>query len=325
MEGVSLRVELPQLATIHVRRYGPTDDEWQPPSTSPSQAPPPVLICVHGAGMSSMSFGPVAAIISAAQVSDEHPFACRVVSIDLPCHGDSANGPDAEAGLTLDNIVAHFVATVAQLKCSIFPKTERFYYAGHSLGGSVVAFGATNSAIASFLGGVVMLDIVENVAKLSLRYMNSVLDKRPTSFVSLREAAHWFVTHGGMYNESIAQLTTPYLLRQDGEHGPFFWRTDLRKTERCWSSWFEGLDKRFVTLTCPKMLLLAATDRLDNELTTAHMQGKFQLEVVGTQGHYVMEDEPTIVAAKLMRFICRVDLLSAKLSLINRRLNTQSQ
>ncbi|CUI15511.1 Hypothetical protein, putative [Bodo saltans] len=325
MEGISQLVELPSLSTIHLRRYGPTDEEWQVSNTSSLTGLPPVLICVHGAGMSSMSFGPVAAIISAAQVSDEHSFACRVVSIDLPCHGDSADGPQAEAGLTLDNLVAHFVATVLHLKRVAFPKTDRFFYAGHSLGGSIVAFGATDVALAPFLGGVVMLDIVENVAKLSLRYMNSVLDKRPASFESSREAAHWFVTQGGMFNESIAQLTTPFLLRQESEKGPFMWRTNLRKTEPCWPTWFEGLDQRFVSLTCPKMLLLATTDRLDNELTTAHMQGKFQLEVVGTQGHYVMEDEPTVVAAKLMRFICRVDMLSNKLSLLNRRLSAQTQ
>lgn len=322
MEGVEVRVQLPNgLSALQIRRYGPTDAEWR--ASSKSGAPPPVLVCVHGAGMSSMSFGPVAAIIASAETSDEHPFSARVVSIDLPCHGGSDNLQEGEAGLSLDVLVQHFVATVLWLREHFFPCTERYYYAGHSLGGSVVAFGSTDAALAKFLGGVVMLDIVENVAKVSLRYMNSVLDKRPESFASTRDAAHWFVTHGGMFNESIAQLTVPYLLQCEG--GTFTWRTNLRRTEPCWSTWFEGLDKRFVSLPCPKMLLLATTDRLDNELTTAHMQGKFQLEVVGTQGHYVMEDEPTTVATKLMRFICRVDILSNKLSVLNRRLSGQQQ
>lgn len=265
-----------------------------------------------------MAFGPVAAIIASAQSVDDHAFACRVVSIDLCCHGASDDGPDGEAGLTLPSLVDDFVAVVGWLKEQLFPKTERFFYAGHSLGGSVVTFGATHSSIAGWLGGVVMLDIVESVAKQSLRYMNSVLDKRPCTFSSTREAAHWFVTHGGMFNEAIAQLTVPFSLRDDGS-GSLVWRTNLQKTEPCWATWFEGLDRRFVSLPCPKMLLLATTDRLDKELTTAHMQGKFQLEVVGTQGHYVMEDEPTTVASKLMRFIHRVDVLSSKLSKLNQR------
>jgi protein phosphatase methylesterase 1 len=326
MEGIRAEAHLgsPE-RRIHLRRYGPTDDEWAAsrPGTASPHRPPPVLFCVHGAGMSSMSFGPVASMIAGADSVDEHPFCCRVMSMDLRCHGDSDDGgEEGEAGLTLDALVRDFVDVVLWVKKTYFPNTEQFFYAGHSLGGSVVAFGATHPTICMWLGGVVMLDIVESVAKLSLKYMPSVLDKRPSSFTTTREAAHWFVTSGGMFNEAIAQLTTPFLLRcaESGSASQrFVWRTNLRRTEPCWPTWFEGLDTKFVTLPCPKMLLLASTDRLDKALTTAQMQGKFQLEVVGTQGHYVMEDEPTTVASKLMRFVNRVDVLSSKLSLLNSR------
>ena len=40
------------------------------------------------------------------------------------------------------------------------------------------------------------------------------------------------------------------------------------------------------------MLLLAGSDRMDKELTIAHMQGKFKLVVVDNVGHVIQEDRP---------------------------------
>ncbi len=46
----------------------------------------------------------------------------------------------------------------------------------------------------------------------------------------------------------------------------------------------------------PKMLLLADSDRMDKELTIAHMQGRFKLMVLENVGHIIHEDEPRKVA-----------------------------
>lgn len=282
--------------------------------------------------MSSMSFAAVAQLLTSVDTDDSSLSAssdpvgasggagvCHVVSVDLRCHGES-HRQGGEGVLTLDTLVEDFVEVVQSVQKQLAP-CSRLYYAGHSLGGAVVTRASTHPALASRLGGVVMLDIVEAVAKQSLQYMDAYLEKRPTSFSSPREAAHWFVTHGGMNNESLAQRTVPYLLREaEGTAGcRWSWRTDLKETRCCWPTWFDGLDKRFTTLPCPKMLLLASTDRLDKELTLAQMQGRFQLEVIGTQGHYVMEDEPAIVASKLARFVNRVETLTKKLPIFNHK------
>ncbi len=42
----------------------------------------------------------------------------------------------------------------------------------------------------------------------------------------------------------------------------------------------------------PKILLLAASDRMDKDLTIAQMQGKFKLNVINDVGHIVHEDNP---------------------------------
>ncbi len=57
--------------------------------------------------------------------------------------------------------------------------------------------------------------------------------------------------------------------------------------------WFDGLTKSFLSVKVPKILLLAASDRMDKELTIAQMQGKFKLSVVNNTGHIIHEDDPT--------------------------------
>ena len=53
--------------------------------------------------------------------------------------------------------------------------------------------------------------------------------------------------------------------------------------------WFEGLSSRFLTTRTARLLVLAGTDRLDNELMIGQMQGKFQLVVVPDVGHMLQE------------------------------------
>ena len=56
--------------------------------------------------------------------------------------------------------------------------------------------------------------------------------------------------------------------------------------------WFHGLTKNFLSIKIPKILLLAASDRMDKDLTIAQMQGKFKLSVINNVGHIVHEDDP---------------------------------
>lgn len=53
--------------------------------------------------------------------------------------------------------------------------------------------------------------------------------------------------------------------------------------------WFEGLSAKFLTTRAARLLVLAGTDRLDNQLMIGQMQGKFQLVVVPGVGHMLQE------------------------------------
>lgn len=55
--------------------------------------------------------------------------------------------------------------------------------------------------------------------------------------------------------------------------GAYVWRVNLKSTEPYWHGWFDGLSKVFLSISVPKMLILAGVDRLDKELTIAQMQG----------------------------------------------------
>ena len=196
-----------------------------------------------------------------------------------------------------------------------FPTQPRLFLVGHSLGGSIAARVAHSALLKSRIAGVVLLDIVEDTARLSLQHMKAFIDGRPREFVSLDGAVSWFLGKGGMRNAQSARATVPFLVKQTSEgEACWIWRTDLASTMPCWDMWFVDLNNMFLTLPCPKMLMLAGTDRLDKALTIGHMQGKFQLEVVGGGvGHYLHEDDPSTVAMKILRFVVRVDTLLRKL------------
>ena len=49
-------------------------------------------------------------------------------------------------------------------------------------------------------------------------------------------------------------------------------QVDLGASEKYWSGWYSGMSKLFLSVPAPKLLLLAGPDRLDTELTRAHMQ-----------------------------------------------------
>jgi protein phosphatase methylesterase 1 len=63
------------------------------------------------------------------------------------------------------------------------------------------------------------------------------------------------------------------------------------------------LSKKFLSLPCGKMLMLASTDRLDNELMVGQMQGKFQIVLFSETGHNIHEDASLKVAESLAEFL----------------------
>jgi protein phosphatase methylesterase 1 len=100
----------------------------------------------------------------------------------------------------------------------------------------------------------------------------------------------------------------PSALQKDN----YTWRIDLHKTEPFWQGWFKGMSAKFLSLQCPKLLMLAGVDRLDKDLTVGQMQGKFQMNVISNVGHAVHEDSPEDVVEYVSAFLVRHKLVESK-------------
>ena len=85
----------------------------------------------------------------------------------------------------------------------------------------------------------------------------------------------------------------------------YSWRVDLCKSEPHWTSWFNGLSSKFLSVSASKLLVLAGVDRLDKDLTVGQMQGKFQMQILPQAGHAVHEDVPDKVSDVLSTFLVR--------------------
>lgn len=248
-----------------------------------------------------MSWALVAQIIKS-----KHGQSFGCVAFDYRGHGQTtAKGPQDLSNETL-------VSDALNVLKKALPTTSvPVIFAGHSVGGAVAVHTACAGQIPG-LSGVVVVDVVEGTALAALPMMPLVIAKRPERFESLDSAIRWSIKSGTLRNESSAKISIPGQLKE-GEDGGWVWRTDLLKTEAHWEEWYRGLSNKFLSLSVPKILIVAGRDRLDDLLTRAHVQGKFQFVVLNSVGHCIQEDSPESVAEALVTLAIRNRTLAAKL------------
>ncbi|KAG5470489.1 hypothetical protein LSCM1_01733 [Leishmania martiniquensis] len=341
---------------FHCTTFAPSSS-CTPPSSG-QETPTPLLLCVHGAGMSGDCFlrmarevqrsidkpddtvanaaSPPPGTIGRAPIPPSaYPMMgtntegygedvdMHVMTYDQRCHGRSTflGGEDH---LSIEVLTRDFLDVLQYAKTQLYP-TSNIYVLGHSLGGAVVARALSgNKSALERVSGVLLVEVVEGTAQLSLQHMKAFLANRPETFPKVKDAETWFLRNGGMQSPQGAEVSVPPLLQQNPETGLWQWRTDIGKMERVWSGWFTGLDEAFISLPCAKMLCTANAERLDKPLTVAQMQGKFQFEVIGNGcGHYVMDDATLTIVAKVRRFVKRNEVLGQKLQLMNKHLCDQ--
>jgi protein phosphatase methylesterase 1 len=272
----------------------------------------PVVVLLHGAAMSSDSWARCAELMVRGLADAPNPHGMLVCAPDFRGHGKTAAAQSK--GTSLEQLVTDVKGLVDALFADVLgiEASRPFYLIGHSLGGAVAAACVADKEFSRRVAGVSMVDIVEETAVFGLRHMPGFLEKRPPAFESVVAAAKWYVAEGGMKTIDGAMRSVGRTLVAKDESS-LTWRTDLAATAGDWEGWFTGMNANFLSTSAPKLLLLANTDRLDKGLTLAMMQGKFQLEVVREAGHHVQEDQPAAVAAKLARFVVRIDTLTRKL------------
>ena len=246
------------------------------------------LILVHGAGYSGACWNPFLYLL---QNSD---LKILTITIHLRGHGVS-DGSCAQ--MSLSNLLSD--ALLFQEHSNHLPTL----LIGHSLGGAIVAHLSHkwDNCI-----GVVMLDITEESALLSVNSMDSLLQSRPKSFLSLEEAAKW---NFKVANPSIHQIETMYYQVEKAKDDLFHWKIPLIDSKPFWREWFIGMNKAFLSSTLPlKILILAGSnEQLDRELMMGQMRGQFQLVILPKSSHAIMLDEPEklseIISSNLRRIL----------------------
>eukprot|EP00922_Rhytidocystis_sp_ex-Travisia-forbesii_P052849 GHVS01078388.1.p2 GENE.GHVS01078388.1~~GHVS01078388.1.p2 ORF type:complete len:433 (+),score=75.54 GHVS01078388.1:107-1405(+) len=290
----------------------------------------PLLVLLHGGGHSAMSWAAVAKRLR------PHLF---VTAFDLRCHGQSRCGREEDLSMNVlvddaAQLIDHVYSSLAGYvrRCEeaqtnnplredisgrlimlgpsrgIDPTCNGIVLVGHSMGGALAGHLAASGRVSNLLG-LVVVDAVEGTAIEALPAMQTFIRRLPKSFASPLEAVRWAVDSKTLLNEESARLSIPSQLTQRPSDLSWRWTCDLAATELHWRGWFTGLSCAFLSARCPKMLVLAGHDRLDKQLMIAHMQGKFQLQVVLKSGHVIMEDQPEEVTKVLLEFVRRYKLL----------------
>lgn len=163
----------------------------------------PTLVVLHGGGYSGLTWAQFTKTI-------EQYCKCRVLAIDLRCHGDTKTSDDSRMDINtlIDDVVA-VTNTTHQEICG-FPETPRLVLIGHSMGGAIAIKCAYKCAdVLPSLAGLVVIDVVEGTAKEALPLMMSVIKTRPTKFPSLANAIEWSVRSGMAKNADAARVSMP--------------------------------------------------------------------------------------------------------------------
>ncbi len=255
-----------------------------------------VVVLLHGAGLNSLSWAGVAKLFK------QNP-TYWVFAYDFRGHGNTDCGNDDE-NLSIDNLVQDTIDVLLHVY-GLKRELLQFVLVGHSAGAAVAIKTAISLQKSKELKveGVVCLDFVEGTAVQSMEHTKQVVNKRPHAFVSLEAAIKWSVESGQIHNLQSARISVPLQLKFDSSSQTYVWRTKLEKTDVFWKDWFINSSSLFLEFSGAKMLLLANTDRLDKVLTIAQMQGKFQLKVLSSVGHFLHEEDPFHVHEELLHYL----------------------
>uniref|UniRef100_A0A7S3CPL0 Protein phosphatase methylesterase 1 n=1 Tax=Strombidium rassoulzadegani TaxID=1082188 RepID=A0A7S3CPL0_9SPIT len=262
-----------------------------------------VFLCLHGAGHSALSFAALAKLMK------QEPYNSTVVSFDFRGHG--SHFCENESDMSQQTLIGETIKVLKHV-ISKFP-TQSLILVGHSMGGSIatktIEFITTHHKDEGWIDhikGLFIIDVVEGSAMDALPFMESIVSSRPSKFPDVQSVVKYGVSSGTVRNVDSAKVSMPaQVIKKADASGKelWVWRTDLLASKQYWTQWFKDLTKTFLGLRIPKQLLLAGNDRMDKELTIAHMQGKFKMVVIDNVGHVIQEDRPQEVASVFKQFL----------------------
>ncbi|KAL1455077.1 hypothetical protein WDU94_009197 [Cyamophila willieti] len=163
----------------------------------------PILLCLHGAGFSALTWAVFAKeIIQKAKL--------RVIAIDLRGHGDTHTA--IEEDMSMDTLVKDICQCVEELFKND-PVTPNIILMGHSLGGAVATCVASNPRIGGLIQALIVLDVVEGSALESLSHMTNVLQTRPKGFETIKDAIFWSCSKSQTDDFTAIRVSVPGQLK----------------------------------------------------------------------------------------------------------------
>lgn len=189
---------------LYCKNMTPDDDEEEEEDC-------PLLILLHGAGYSALSWGLFAKSLSKlAHV--------KIVAIDLRGHGQTDTLDNSNlSSETLTNDVVHvYQALCDHPKHREHLKNSRVVLIGHSMGGAIATHASLQDSdlLVKNLSGLVVIDVVEGTALEALSGMQGILRSRPTIFTTLEKAIEWALRSGQTRNNEAARLSMPGMLKK---------------------------------------------------------------------------------------------------------------
>ncbi|KAL9645147.1 hypothetical protein ABK040_002350 [Willaertia magna] len=269
-----------------------------------------VLVFIHGAGLSSLSWALCIDNLKQIVVNQSQNGDYEYCAIDLRGHGKSHSKNDSD--LSIHTLVEDVIEV---LKVLFKEKKKHFVFIGHSLGASIAV--RCSSIVEEMKDvnmsskGVIVVDMVEGSAVESIPNMTKFIEQRPKRYKSVDSAIKWCIQHGLISNIESASISIPDQLKKVKAHNTtetvtfYEWKTNLEDSEKYWLEWFSDLSKLFLKANGAKLLILTSTETLDKELMIAQMQGKFQLKVINRSGHIIQEDDPKQTSEAIFMFLTR--------------------
>lgn len=281
----------------------------------------PVYFGVHGAGSSSYTFNSVCSYLK--EIDPNFVF----IAVDLRGHGNTKSLTSVSYNLSDFVDDANFLVfnTLKDIFGDKLSKKVSIVFLGHSLGGSVCSSlltdvkSSANNEMNNYwkfnILGLVMLDIIEDLAVRSLAKMPEVIARTFTKFPNIKQCMNWHLGTGNPKNFESAKFSVLdlYSLKHFADDKYYLERkSNLSDFKSYWNTWFTGLSDQFINLkgVCKELILSGndqGTQNLDKTLMIGQMQGKYQLVVFNDGGHFIHEDCDYKVAITLDEFVKRND------------------
>ena len=186
-------------------------------TTSASASSRPLLVlCVHGAGYSGMTFAPMAEALLGKLGSTDALGALDTtrVSIAAPdLRGHGATTAEDETDLSIETLVEDLESLYET------HMSERYgdvVLIGWSLGAAVAIKAAARGKVGGTLGskvvGLIAIDVVEGTAMEALKSMSMILAARPRGFNTVDDAIEWAISSGTARRRASAEVSVPGML-----------------------------------------------------------------------------------------------------------------